>query len=122
MTMILAAPRIYALRPKLAFKNIGSGGGNGSNSGLDLNGNGSISGIVTENGVPVSRSVMLYERSTGAFSRKGRSSADGSYTFSNTNEKLTYFVIAIDDNKDENKFNLVGQDLIAGDHDQRTKP
>lgn len=87
-----------------------------------LSGNGSITGIILENGAPVSRSVMLYERNTGAFAGKGKSKADGSYTFNRTNENLTYFVIAIDDNEDATQYNLVGQDLIAGDHDQRTQP
>lgn len=86
-----------------------------------LSGNGSITGIVLENGAPVSRSVMLYERNTGAFAGKGKSKSDGSYTFNRTNENLTYFVIAIDDNEDATQYNLVGQDLIAGDHDQRTQ-
>lgn len=86
-----------------------------------LSGNGSITGIILENGAPVSRSVMLYERDTGAFAGKGKSKADGSYTFNRTNENLTYFVIAIDDNEDATQYNLVGQDLIAGDHDQRTQ-
>lgn len=110
------------MRPVIDASLLQLGNVGGSSLAPSLSGNGSITGVVLEDGAPVSRSVMLYERDTGAFFGKGRSKADGSYTFNRTNEKLMYFVIAIDDNEDATQYNLVGQDLIAGDHDQRTQP
>ena len=110
------------LRPVIDASLLQLGSAGGSSLAPSLSGNGSITGVVLESGAPVSRSVMLYERNTGAFAGKGKSKADGSYTFNRTNENLTYFVIAIDDNEDATQYNLVGQDLIAGDHDQRTQP
>lgn len=83
-------------------------------------GNGSISGKVLENGLPVSRRVMLYVRGTGAYVGQVRSDADGSYTFKNTDENLLYFVVSIDDSNNGVQYNLVGQDLISGNHDKRT--
>lgn len=80
-------------------------------------GNGSISGRVTENGVPVSRRVMLYERKTGTYAGQVLSDLNGFYKFDRTNELLTYFVVSIDDNNDGEQYNLAGQDLISGSHD-----
>lgn len=80
-------------------------------------GNGSISGRVTENGVPVSRRVMLYERKTGNYAGQVLSGLDGFYKFDRTNELLTYFVVSIDDTNRSVQFNLKGQDLISGNHD-----
>lgn len=82
-------------------------------------GNGSISGRVLENGLPVSRRVMLYERKTGMYAGQTRSDSDGSYTFKRTNENMTYFIVSVDDNNDDTQYNLVGQDLISGNHDKR---
>lgn len=118
MTLQLASPLAAKLRPRLAGKrssvgNSGQSGGGGSM----LTGNGSISGIVRENGLPVSRRVMLYERTTGAYAAQVRSKTDGTYIFKNTNKNLTYFIIAIDDFTDEVQYNLVGQDLISGNYD-----
>lgn len=84
-----------------------------------LLGNGSISGKVLENGLPVSRRVMLYDRRTGAYAGQTRSDKDGHYTFKRTNEALLYFVVSVDDNSDGVQYNLVGQDLISGNHDKR---
>lgn len=81
-------------------------------------GNGSISGRVTENGLPVSRRVMLYERMTGSYAAQVISGQDGKYVFENTNEEATYFIVSIDDNNDGVQFNLSGQDLISGNHDK----
>lgn len=92
---------------------------NGSN---DIRiGNGSISGRVLENGLPVSRRVMLYDRRTGAYAGQTRSGVDGNYTFKRTNESLTYFIVSVDDNNDGVQYNLVGQDLISGNHDKRVE-
>lgn len=88
-------------------------------SGLVLTGNGSITGKVLENGLPVSRRVMLYERRTGVYAAQTRSNKDGDYTFKRTNEALTYFIVSVDDNNDGVQYNLVGQDLISGNHDKR---
>lgn len=94
--------------------------GSNNNAGDEIRlGNGSISGKVLENGLPVSRRVMLYVRGTGAYVGQVRSDADGSYTFKNTDENLLYFVVSIDDSNNGVQYNLVGQDLISGNHDKR---
>lgn len=80
-------------------------------------GSGSITGRVTENGLPVSRRVMLYERKTGALAAQTRSGEDGYYTFKKTNERTLYFAVSIDDENDGVQYNLQGKDLISGNHD-----
>lgn len=108
------------LSKKLGINHIiGAPSVNHLNSGA-LSGSGSISGKVLENGLPVSRRVMLYVRGTGAYVGQVRSDADGSYTFKNTDENLLYFVVSIDDSNNGVQYNLVGQDLISGNHDKRT--
>lgn len=82
-------------------------------------GSGSVSGMVTEKRVPVSRRVMLYERDSGIFFGQIQSSIDGKFTFNNTKETLSYFAIAIDENQDGNHYNLARQDLINGNLDQQ---
>lgn len=94
-------------------------GGSAVSGGGTVSGGGSITGKVLENGLPVSRRVMLYERKTGAYAGQVRSNADGVYTFKRTNEALLYFVVSVDDNSDGVQYNLVGQDLISGNHDKR---
>lgn len=95
-------------------------GDSASSVGSDIRtGNGSVSGRVLENGIPVSRRVMLYERSTGEYAGQTRSNIDGYYTFKRTNEALVYFIVSVDDNNDGVQYNLVGQDLISGNHDKR---
>lgn len=93
------------------------GGKKSSTSAKLLRGNGSISGRVLENGLPVSRRVMLYDRATGAYAGQTRSDSNGLYSFNNTNERGVYFVVSIDDHNDGVQFNLKGQDLISGNHD-----
>lgn len=96
-----------------------SNGGSYSAAAPHQGGNGSISGRVLENGIPVSRRVMLYDRKTGAYAGQVRSDADGNYTFKRTNEALVYFIVSVDDSNDGVQYNLVGQDLISGNHDKK---
>lgn len=123
--MLITMTHAFSAKTKLNASGIGVNGGRtgGGGGGLfpDV-GDGSISGVVLENDAPVVRSVMLYERTSGMYVSRTESAADGSYQFIRTNKNLTYFVIAIDDNKDAVQHNLVGQDLITGDYDQRKKP
>lgn len=81
-------------------------------------GGGSISGIVTEVGVPVSRRVMLYERVSGLFFGQTQSSVTGEFIFENTKEDLTYFAVSLDENQEDTQYNLTGQDLLSGDFDR----
>lgn len=115
--LIMAVPRAYNVNVQTIVR-----GNGGTLTGGDnvLSGNGSISGKVLENGLPVSRRVMLYERKNGAYAGQTRSGVDGNYTFKRTNESLLYFVVSIDDSNDGVQYNLVGQDLISGNHDKRT--
>lgn len=117
MALQLANPIAASLRIKSVFNPPSTATRIQSAGGSMLTGNGSISGIVRENGLPVSRRVMLYERTTGAYAAQVRSKADGTYIFKNTNKNLTYFIIAIDDFTDDVQYNLVGQDLISGNYD-----
>ena len=56
-----------------------------------------VSGIITENGSPVARTVRAYDRDTGAFIAGTTSSAvDGSYSI-DTGTATEVFVIAFDD-------------------------
>lgn len=121
MTAYILSPLSSRLLIRSVFNNAIRSGGSKSSAAYEpvLDGNGSISGKVLENGLPVSRRVMLYNRATGAYAGQVRSDSSGNYKFKRTNEDLTYFVIAIDDNKDDIQYNLVGQDLLAGNHDQR---
>lgn len=80
-------------------------------------GNGSITGKVTELGLPVARRVMLYERYSGNLVDIVWSDSAGNYTFKNINPELTYFVVSLDENGDAKQFNLVGQDMLRGDYD-----
>ena len=117
MPSYIAKPMIF----KVSVKYVSPIGNRGSQSsvGIIQHGNGSITGRVLENGIPVLRRVMLYERKTGAYAGQTRSGADGFYTFKHTNENLIYFVVSVDDNNDGIQYNLVGQDLISGNHDKR---
>lgn len=114
--LIMAAPMAYNVNVQTIIR--GSGGVLTGGSSV-LAGNGSITGRVLENGLPVSRRVMLYERQTGLYAGQTRSNKDGNYKFKRTNESLTYFIVSVDDNNDGVQYNLVGQDLISGNHDKR---
>lgn len=113
--LITVAPNAHHINVRMMMRDIGGGTLTG---GLGVsNGEGSITGRVLENGLPVSRRVMLYERKTGAYAGQTRSGSDGYYVFKRTNEALTYFIVSVDDNYDGVQYNLVGQDLISGNHD-----
>lgn len=105
--------------PKPRLNKVIVGTSESAESGAVRTGNGSISGVVLENGLPVSRRVMLYDRRTGNYAGQTRSDKDGHYSFKRTNEALTYFVVSIDDSNNGVQYNLVGQDLISGNHDKR---
>lgn len=116
--LITLMPKIYELNVKMLSR----GNSTSRSSAFDnrpMAGGGSISGRVLENGLPVSRRVMLYVRETGAYAGQGRSDSNGNYTFPRTNKDLTYFIVSVDDNNDGTQYNLVGQDLISGNHDER---
>lgn len=113
-------PILGKIYPRAMGKPCTATGASGQNSsGINLNGNGSITGRVLENGLPVSRRVMLYERATGVYAGQMRSDSNGYYTFKRTRESLTYFIVSVDDSNDGVQYNLVGQDLISGNHDKK---
>ena len=117
--LVVTGPIFRKIKPR-NFNSKGATSGSSPNwSGINLNGDGSISGKVLENGLPVSRRVMLYERNTGVYAGQTRSGTDGNYTFKRTNKELIYFIVSIDDNNDGVQYNLVGQDLISGNHDKK---
>lgn len=80
---------------------------------LGVGDNGFISGIVTEQGKPVSRRVICYHRRTGARVASTWSSDDGKYRFDNLIADVTYLVTSVDENNDAVQYNAVTQDLIT---------
>jgi hypothetical protein len=61
-----------------------------------LSGDGGIYGIVAEDGVPVARPVMLFEREFFQPIRRTISTEDGAYSFTNLNRDREYLVMAVD--------------------------
>lgn len=75
--------------------------------------NGYISGIVTENSLPVSRRVMCYHRLTGVLLATTFSDDDGKYRFNGLVAGVKYFITSLDENDDGVQYNAVTQDLIT---------
>lgn len=65
-----------------------------------FDGAGEISGKVSEQAlpsdIPVIRKVALYLKETGALIRQQWSNAAGEYSFTNIDERFTYYVVAFD--------------------------
>ena len=74
---------------------------------------GRIVGVVTENGIAVSRRVMCYHRKSGALVRTVISGTDGSYELNGLVAGVKYFVTSVDENNDAVQYNAVTQDLIT---------
>jgi hypothetical protein len=70
----------------------------------------SISGVVTENGLPVMRYVRLFDKISGTLVRVGRSQADGSYFFAGLKANNEWFVVSHD--TENRAFNAVIQDMV----------
>lgn len=81
-------------------------------------GTGSISGIVKEDGIPVSRRVMLYERHSGALINTTYSKENGRYKFANINKYLKYYIVSIDEYNDGVDCPAVIKDRVSGNYDQ----
>lgn len=77
-------------------------------------GTASISGVVTENGLPVVRYVRLFDKVSGTLVRVTRSKLDGSYLFTGLKAGNEWFVVSHD--TENRAYNAVIQDLI------RTEP
>lgn len=87
-----------------------------SRFGTTLSGQGDtgyISGVVTEQSLPVSRRVMCYHRLTGALLATAWSKTDGSYRFDGLVAGVKYFITSVDNNNDAVQYNAVTQDLIT---------
>lgn len=74
----------------------------------------SISGVVTENGLPVVRYVRLFDRVSGTLVRVTRSNTSGAYLFTGLKSNNEWFVVSHD--TENRAYNAVIQDLI------RTEP
>lgn len=61
-----------------------------------ISGDGGIYGIVTEDGIPVARQVLLLEREFFTPIKRTISTVDGAYSFTNLNRDREYAVLAID--------------------------
>ena len=77
-------------------------------------GTASISGVVTENGLPVVRYVRLFDKVSAALVRVTRSNASGAYVFTGLRPDNEWFVVSHD--TENRAYNAVIQDLI------RTEP
>lgn len=96
-------PRFVQVPNRLQFITLKNGQGD----------NGYISGVVTENSLPVSRRVMCYHRLTGDLLASTWSKADGSYRFDNLIAGVKYYITSLDENNDGIQYNAVTQDLIT---------
>lgn len=70
----------------------------------------SISGVVTENGLPVMRYVRLFDKISGTLVRVGRSQTDGTYLFTGLKANNEWFVVSHD--TENRAFNAVIQDMV----------
>lgn len=68
-----------------------------------------VSGVVTEDGVPVRRVVRLHDTGSGYLVAETVSGADGSYVFKNLPRLNEYYVISFDTN---GVANMVGKDRV----------
>lgn len=75
--------------------------------------NGYIEGVVTEEGIAVSRRVMCYSRRTGILVGTTYSKPNGEYRFDNLVSGLKYFITSIDEDNSSVQYSAVTQDLIA---------
>lgn len=73
---------------------------------------GYITGIITEQSLPVSRRVFCYHRLTGMLVADELSMADGSYRFDGLVAGVKYYITSIDENNDGIQHNAVTQDLV----------
>ncbi len=74
----------------------------------------SISGVVTETGLPVVRYVRLFDKVSGTLVRVTRSNASGAYVFTGLKASNEWFVVSHD--TENRAYNAVIQDMI------RTEP
>lgn len=96
-------PRFIQVPNRLKFITLKNGQGD----------DGYISGIVTENSLPVSRRVMCYHRLTGIWLATTSSGDDGVYRFDGLVAGVKYFITSLDEADDGIQYNAVTQDLIV---------
>lgn len=75
--------------------------------------NGFIQGVVTEQGVGVSRRVMCYHRMSGILVSSLLSSPSGNYQFDNLVAGVMYYITSLDESDGSTQYNAVTQDLIT---------
>lgn len=81
-----------------------------------------IAGTVTEEGVPVARTVRIYRRDTGALLDEQVSSTAGEFEFANLNGFATgreFYVIALDDEEAGEDYNALISDRITAEFADR---
>lgn len=69
-----------------------------------------IKGTISQVGIPLSRPVRLYERSTGTLVSIAHSASNGNYGFRGLPAGIKFIVMAIDST---NQFNAVIQDNVV---------
>lgn len=74
---------------------------------------GTISGVVTELGLPVARRVMCYHRYSGRLTAIGYSDNNGRYRFNGLIKDVKYYVTSVDESNGDEQYNAVTQDLIT---------
>lgn len=72
-----------------------------------------ITGTVLEEGVPVSRTVRAYSRSTGALAGSAVSDINGDFQIGSLNSLNEYYVVALDDTGSSPDYNAIIFDRIA---------
>ncbi|MEC7120589.1 MAG: hypothetical protein VXW65_11910 [Pseudomonadota bacterium] len=73
----------------------------------------SISGVVTEENLPVVRYVRLYHKASGDLVRVTRSKPDGQYIFKGLRANTEWFVVSHD--TENRAYNAVIQDMLRTD-------
>lgn len=75
--------------------------------------NGTLSGVVSQLGIPVKRLVRCYDRSSGLLVASTEANESGQFSFSYLNPDDKYFVIAFDDLGQTPDYNAVVSDLLT---------
>lgn len=83
-------------------------------------GQGSISGLVRENGNPASHRVNLHVRPKGTLIASTWSDVNGRYVFNDIAKQYQYYIVCVDETGGTTQYPALIQDMIKGDHDEMT--
>lgn len=80
-------------------------------------GNGSITGVVRQNGIPTSKRLNLHARPKGNLIATTWSNDQGVYKFSSVSRQHKYYIVSIDEDSSSQQYPALIQDLISGNYD-----